>query len=124
MSCSLLRHPYAHFLSRFRLPITAISIGPSVNSPASAFRVSSRKYPPGLAIAGPFCTIAATTIAVRGLNSRVRRDPNSQEADRFLDQTAIRRRRPSPAAEPVVSADPSTGTPRNAPKVRVRTGFP
>ena len=30
--------------------ISAISIGPSVNSPTSAFRVSSRRYPPALAI--------------------------------------------------------------------------
>ena len=65
MSWSLLiaSGSYARFLSRFRLPISAISIGPSVNSPASAFRVSSRKYPPALAIAAPFCRIAATTIA-------------------------------------------------------------
>ena len=32
---------YALFFSRFRLPISAISIGPRLNSPASAFRVSS-----------------------------------------------------------------------------------
>jgi len=32
---------YALFFSRFRLAISAISIGPRVNSPASAFRVSS-----------------------------------------------------------------------------------
>ena len=43
--------------------LSAISIGPSVNSPTSAFRVSSRKYPPALAIAAPLCRIAATTIA-------------------------------------------------------------
>ena len=34
---------YALFFSRFRLPISAISIGPRVNSPTSAFRVSSRR---------------------------------------------------------------------------------
>ena len=32
---------YALFFSRFRPPISAISIGPRLNSPASAFRVSS-----------------------------------------------------------------------------------
>ena len=32
---------YALFFSRFLLPISAISIGPRVNSPTSAFRVSS-----------------------------------------------------------------------------------
>ena len=47
----------------FGFLISAISIGPSVNSPASAFRVSSRRYPPALVIAAPFCRIAATTIA-------------------------------------------------------------
>ena len=119
----MLRHRYAHFLSRFRLPISAISFGPSVNSPASAFRVSSRKYPPGLAIAGPFCTIAATTIAVRGRNSRVRRDPNSQEADRFLNQTAVGRGRPSPAAEPVVLADPFYGDTPQRPESESADGF-
>lgn len=34
---------YARFLSRLRLPISAISIGPSENSPASALRVSPRR---------------------------------------------------------------------------------
>lgn len=37
------RRPHARFLSRLRRPISAISIGPSVNWPACALRVSSRR---------------------------------------------------------------------------------
>jgi len=34
---------YARFFSRLRAEISAISMGPMVNSPAAALRVSSRK---------------------------------------------------------------------------------
>jgi len=41
----------ARLFSRLRLEISAISIGPTLNSPSAALLVSSRRYPPALAIA-------------------------------------------------------------------------
>lgn len=58
-------HPAA-FRARIALAAfprnSAISAGPSENSPALAFSVSVRRYPPALLISSPRCRIAAMTI--------------------------------------------------------------
>ena len=60
---------HARRFSLRRELICDIKIGPSENSPASAFRVNPRKYPPADLIAAPRCRMHATTIAA-GISPR------------------------------------------------------